>query len=74
MNIDLDGLSLEAFVIQHAPPAADTKRGPATYEGLNLTVRRYGVVVANYPSVSELAEQWPGLAAALAAKVRSEQR
>lgn len=61
---------VEALIMTYPARDSATKRGHRTYAGLNLTVRRYGAVVGNYPSMAELAAHWPILAASLAERVR----
>jgi len=61
---------VEASILACVPPAGEGKRGHRTYNGLNLTVRRYGVVVGTYPTIAALAASWPVLAARIAGKVK----
>ena len=45
---------VEKLTLAMVPPARDQRRGPATYNGPNYTVRHYGVVRANVQTVDEL--------------------
>ena len=45
---------VEKLTLAAVPPARSQRRGPATYNGTNYTVRRHGVVAANVRTVDEL--------------------
>lgn len=59
----MTGLSVECITLANVPRASEQpRRGHPTYNGTNYTVRSWGAVVGNYPTMERLLAAWPELA------------